>query len=291
MNIVVITGMSGAGKSVAADILEDMGYYCIDNMPIELIPNIVSLSKNKGTNRTDIAFVADMRGETDFDALYSELDALKKEGCVCTVLFMDASNEVLLNRYKETRRIHPMSRANEALPLLRAIEEERRLLSGAADRADYVIDTTSSSVSQLREQIGAIYEDRKGGFAVNCMSFGFKYGAPADADMIFDLRSLPNPYYVESLRGLTGLDAPVSDYVFSSEIANEYYNRIEDMVRFLIPTFHGDGRRRFTVAFGCTGGKHRSVAFASRLREALARDGVHVSLVNRDVVKKFIGDK
>lgn len=291
MKIVIITGMSGAGKSTAANVIEDMGYYCIDNMPAELITNIVNLGESGKWNKENIAFVTDIRGETDFGALMNELDDIRRRGHECSVLFVNCSDEVLINRYKETRRLHPMSVRDRSIPLNEAIAKERELLASIKEKSDYIVDTTSSSAYQLRDQINAIYGGENSGITVNCMSFGFKYGAAIDADMVFDVRCLPNPYYEDSLRELTGLDKAVSEYVFSNQYAKEYYRRIESMIDYMLPVFARDGRKIFSVAFGCTGGKHRSVAFADRLFRHLRDTGINASLVNRDAEKKFKGDK
>ena len=291
MEFLVITGMSGAGKTQASNILEDMGYYCIDNMPSAMIPYFAELYSKMPGKTADVAFVIDVRGESDFLPLLAELDILKDKGYNCRTVFIDCEDRVLINRYKETRRVHPLVTlknisVNEALAL------ERRMLSPVREKADYIIDTSTLTPSQLKDKLMAIQNSsRTGSLVITCMSFGYKYGIATEADLVFDVRCFPNPYYVPELKNLTGLDEAVRNYVFSSKQTLEFMNRLYDMIDFLVPLYAEEGKTQLTIAIGCTGGKHRSVAIAEALKTHLFAEGLNVISVHRDIIKKFIGDK
>lgn len=291
MEFLVITGMSGAGKTQASNILEDMGYYCIDNMPSAMIPYFAELYSKMPGKTADVAFVIDVRGESDFLPLLAELDILKDKGYNCRTVFIDCEDRVLINRYKETRRVHPLVTlknisVNEALAL------ERKMLHPVREKADYIIDTSTLTPSQLKDKLMAIQNSsRTGSLVLTCMSFGYKYGIATEADLVFDVRCFPNPYYVPELKNLTGLDEAVRNYVFSSKQTLEFMNRLYDMIDFLVPLYADEGKTQLTIAIGCTGGKHRSVAIAEALKNHLASEGLNVISVHRDIIKKFIGDK
>lgn len=291
MEFLVITGMSGAGKTQASNILEDMGYYCIDNMPSAMIPYFAELYSKMPGKTADVAFVIDVRGESDFLPLLAELDILKDKGYNCRTVFIDCEDRVLINRYKETRRVHPLVTlknisVNEALAL------ERKMLYPVREKADYIIDTSTLTPSQLKDKLMAIQNSsRTGSLVLTCMSFGYKYGIATEADLVFDVRCFPNPYYVPELKNLTGLDEAVRNYVFSSKQTLEFMNRLYDMIDFLVPLYADEGKTQLTIAIGCTGGKHRSVAIAEALKNHLASEGLNVISVHRDIIKKFIGDK
>lgn len=291
MEFLVITGMSGAGKTQASNILEDMGYYCIDNMPSAMIPYFAELYSKMPGRTADVAFVIDVRGESDFLPLLSELDVLKNKGYNCRTVFIDCEDRVLINRYKETRRVHPLVTVknisvNEALSL------ERQMLQPVRDKADYLIDTSAMTPSQLKDKLMAIQNSsRTGSLVITCMSFGYKYGIATEADLVFDVRCFPNPFYVPELKNLTGLDGAVREYVFSSKPTLDFIGRLYDMIDFLVPLYAEEGKSQLTIAIGCTGGKHRSVAIAEALKDHLASEGLNVISVHRDIIKKFIGDK
>ena len=271
MEFVILTGMSGAGKSKAADAFEDMGYHCIDNMPVAFIPKFAEMYNQTPNKNGKVVFVIDVRGEIEFETLIAELDSLKNNNYSVTTVFIDCENSLLINRYKESRRIHPLVPI-ENLSMKNAIELERRMLQPIKNYSDYVVDTSHLSVRQLREKIFAIDPDKtKKELVITCMSFGFKYGIVSDADLVFDVRCFPNPFYIPELKHKTGLEYDVKEYVFSDGTVSVFLQKVYDMLDFLIPLYVKEGKTQLTVAFGCTGGKHRSVAIceavASRLRE------------------------
>lgn len=283
MRYVIVTGMSGAGKSAAAGTLEDMGFYCIDNMPVALIPKFAELYSQTGARRSDVAFIIDVRGETDFEPLINEISSLKGAGYDCKVLVLDCSDNVIINRYKETRRIHPLS-ALCNLTISEALHEERERLRGIFDVADYRIDTTYQSPVQTKEQIQNIFTPgTKRSMTINVVSFGFKYGSVAEADLVFDVRCFPNPFWVPELRSLTGLDAPVREYVMEKPQTVIFLEKLYDMIEYLLPLYAAEGKKQLTVAIGCTGGKHRSVAIAEALSTNLKERGENVSVTHRDI--------
>jgi Predicted P-loop-containing kinase len=292
MEFLILTGMSGGGKTQASNTLEDMGYYCIDNMPAALIAKFAELYTQTPGKAQNVAFIFDVRGELEFDTLFDQLDALKKRGYACRTVFIDCNDRVLLNRYKETRRLHPLV-ALKNVTVSEAITLERDMLAPVKSRADYVIDTSTLSPLQLRDRIKAILfaSDSGGGMIITSLSFGYKYGIATEADLVFDVRCFPNPYYEATLKNLTGLDDAVRDYVFSFEKTNLFMEKLYDMVDFLLPQYIDEGKPQLIVAFGCTGGKHRSVAIAEALAAHLRAKNYNTVTIHRDIVKKFAGDK
>lgn len=291
MDFIILTGMSGAGKTQAAHILEDLGYYCIDNMPVAMIPEFAEFYTKSPTRTANVAFIIDVRGEIEFGTLFNEMDQLKEKGFVCRTIFMDCADNVLVNRYKETRRLHPLVPIRN-IGIREAIDEERKILESVKARAEYIIDTTNLTLSQLRQRVTVIISGvLANGIVVNCISFGFKYGIVTEADMVFDVRCFRNPFYVDSLRDKTGLDKEVRDYVFETIDTNRFMDKLTDMVDFLIPLYTEEGKSQLIVAIGCTGGKHRSVAIAERLCDHLVTKGCNAVAIHRDIIKKYVGDK
>ncbi|MBQ4137784.1 MAG: RNase adapter RapZ [Clostridia bacterium] len=282
MEFLIITGMSGAGKSQAANVLEDIGFYCIDNMPAKLIPEFANLYSSASRER-DVAFIIDVRGENDFGNLFESIEALRKSGHTCKTVFIDCNDEVLVNRYKETRRVHPLVKQT-SMSISSAIALEREMTAPLRERCDIVIDTTKTTLAQLRERVyAAIGKDGEKGIKISCMSFGFKYGQVNDADLVFDVRCFPNPFYIPELKHQTGLDADVYDFVFDSEQTRAFLEKLVDMLTFLLPLYKSEGKHQLTVAIGCTGGKHRSVAIAKALAERLIGAGYKADTFHRDI--------
>ena len=286
MEFVILTGMSGAGKSRAADALEDMGYLCIDNMPVAFIPKFAEMYNQTPNNNSKVAFVIDVRGEIEFETLIGELDTLKGKGYSCTTLFIDCNDSVLINRYKESRRIHPLVPIKN-LSMNEAIGEERAMLSPIKDYADYIIDTSYLTVRQFRDKIFAIHPAKDArDLVVTCMSFGFKNGIVADADLVFDVRCFPNPFYDKDLKERTGLECDVKDYVFSGGEAGIFLDKLYDMLDYMIPLYKKEGKTQLTIAIGCTGGKHRSVAIVEEVGRRLKKSYKTV-IVHRDIERLY----
>ena len=284
MAFVIVTGVSGAGKSRAIDALEDLGFYCADNMPPALIPKFAELCLQTDGKINDVAIVTDVRGGILFSSLFEGLDEFNKQGGNYKILFLDADDNVLMRRFKETRRKHPLTEPGGSLA--DAIALERALLRPARERADYIIDTTNLSPAQLKERITVLFlGENKTGLVVNCMSFGFKYGPPTEGDLVFDVRCFPNPFYIDNLRNLTGLDAPVKDYVFSSEQTCTFMTKLYDMIDFLLPLYVEEGKSQLIIAIGCTGGKHRSVAITEAIFRHLSDKGIRAAVNHRDIQK------
>ena len=283
MQFVIVTGMSGAGKSTLLNIFEDLGYYCVDNLPPKLIQNLADFCLEGGSGIERVALGVDIRGGKRFNDLFAGLSALNFRQLSYTILFLEANDNVLLNRYKETRRNHPLRKGGSVVD---GILEERQLLELVKQRATYIIDTSLLLVRQLREKIIEIYVDRKDfGLIVNVQSFGFKYGLPALADLVFDVRCLPNPFYVPELKLQTGLDESVRTFVMESEVSQKFLEDLVDMLTFLIPHYVKEGKNQLVIAVGCTGGKHRSVTIARGVHDAL-QDQAHSVVINhRDIVK------
>ena len=282
--LVIVTGMSGAGKTVAMQSFEDLGYFCVDNMPPELLPKFWELIKETGKIHK-VALVIDLRARNFYDEINEVLSELKHNlGIDIRILFLDASNEELVARYKETRRSHPLSRDSRPLD---GIRRERELLSGIKTQAQLVVDTSKLSPRQLREEIFHSFQTDEGQypFHIDVMSFGFKYGLPIDADIVMDVRFLPNPYYVPELRDKTGLDQEVYDYVMNSDKTTEFVNHFEALLQTVIPGYIKEGKTNVVIAIGCTGGQHRSVALARRTGEFLKKDH-HVTIAHRDVNRR-----
>ncbi len=281
MKIIIVTGLSGAGKTHAMDVLEDMGFYCIDNMPPSLIRNFLEMAtKNKEIDKA--AFGIDVRGGRLFDDLKDALDYMKKEEVDFKILFFEASDSVLARRYNETRREHPLAHGES---VAKGITREKERLSELRSEADAIIDTSNFNNARLASEIsnivGAGKDDRT--FTVNIMSFGYKNGMPVSADMVFDTRFLPNPFYVEELKPLTGNDPEVRDYVMGHEIAKLFAEEVRGMIEVLIPFFKQEGKYSLSVCFGCTGGHHRSVTLANDLNDRLTARGIRTTLEHRDL--------
>lgn len=286
MNLLIVTGMSGAGKSQAANVLEDMGFYCVDNIPPAIIPSFVELSKRGNEELGRIAIVTDARGGDMFNDISDVLANLSKSNVKYKILFLDASDDVLVHRYKENRRKHPLCDRND-ISLVDAVELERKMLSKIRFTADYIVDTSLISTAQLKEQLSDIFLDnKKGGLKVLCKSFGFKYGADVDADIVFDVRCLPNPFYIEELKHKTGLETAVRDYVMNSEDSVTYARKVKDFIDFSLPLYIKEGKSQLVVSFGCTGGKHRSVTFAEIVCEHLQKKDYNATSIHRDINKK-----
>ncbi len=282
IQIVLITGLSGAGKSVAINSFEDLGFFCVDNLPPTFIPKFAELCLQSEGKISKIALVCDMRGGAFFDDLFESLLELVNNEIEYEILFLEAGDEVLLRRFKETRRRHPLSEVG----LLEAIQAEREALGELKGKADKVIDTSELTPQELKKKIFEIYEPehREKGMPVLLMSFGFKYGVPLDADLVFDVRFLPNPHYVEHLRPLTGEDHQVKAYLWQRKVTRKYFQKLQELLKFSIPYYAREGKVQLVVAIGCTGGKHRSVALARELGRVLSsRYRVHIE--HRDIDK------
>lgn len=285
MTFLIVTGLSGSGKSSCVKVLEDIGFFCIDNMPPQLIPNFAEMcAKNRDIER--VAIVTDIRGGAMFLKLSENLSQLRAiNGVEVKILYLEASKDVLMNRYNETRRKHPLEEAAGG-DLSKAIDAEMTLLTDIRACADYIIDSSLLTSRQLQEQVSGLFlENPSDRMMVSCMSFGFMYGVPGEADLVFDVRCLPNPFYVPELKKLTGLDEAVRDFVMKHPQSVEFEKKIFDMADFLLPLYVSEGKSRLVIAFGCTGGKHRSVTFAKRTAEHLNKAGFLVREVHRDIDK------
>lgn len=283
MNVVIISGLSGAGKTNAADWFEDQGYYCIDNMPPGLIKSFIDLSATSNKNIQNAAFVVDIRGGeffTDLNECISYLES--NEDIKLKILFVEASDEVLVRRYNETRRNHPLSAAATTREV---IEEERQRLAEIRAKADYILDTTNMKVAGFKQEMERLFLGIMGEstFAINITSFGYKYGIPLESDLVFDVRFIPNPYYVPSLKKLTGKNKKVSQYVLKAEVAQGFLRDLESMVSKLIPHYTTEGKYHLNIAVGCTGGQHRSVAMAIEMAERFKALGFRVTLEHREL--------
>ena len=283
MDILIISGLSGAGKSKAASYLEDMGFYIVDNMPAVMILKFAEFCAG-GSGRYDrVALVYDVRTASSFTELFDVLDKLRAMEGACRMLFLEAEPEVIIKRYKETRRRHPLADQTDSLE--EAVRRERELMQPVRERADHIIDTSRTSTAQLRGELLRLFGDpeEKGGMTVSVTSFGFKYGLPLDADLVFDVRFMPNPFYIEELRPRTGLDQAVNDYVFSFQQTQDYLKRLKDLLAFSLPLYAEEGKTSLVIAVGCTGGHHRSVAVTHTLAEFIGSQGYQVSENHRDM--------
>lgn len=278
----IITGMSGAGKSLAMKCFEDLGYFCVDNLPPALIPKFAQLCGASSVAR--LALVIDIRGREFFPELQDALAELPRLGFQPFVLYLEASDEVLVRRYSETRRLHPLATNGR---VLHGIQEERGLLQELRTRADWILDTSRLSPHRLRTDISRRFSGAgaAGRATLHVVSFGFKFGVPLDADLVLDCRFLPNPYYVEELNPLSGLDEPVRDFLFALPATEEFLSKVLDLLGFLLPRFVEEGKHHLTVAFGCTGGRHRSTALAEAVAARLGTQGHAVSVEHRDVLR------
>lgn len=284
MRFIVITGISGAGKSLVAKYLEDSGFFCIDNLPPQLIPKIADIC-SQNTGRTDkVALVIDIRGGILLKDLFPALEALREGGHTYEILFMEASDRVVIKRYKESRRAHPLAPEGR---LLKGINEERWVLQKIKEKANYIIDTSNLTPRQLKEEIlGIIGGDNSyKGLSINIISFGFKYGIPIECDLVFDVRFIPNPYYIESMKKLTGRNETVKKYVLSMPETGEFLEKLSGMLDFLIPNYIKEGKSQLVIGIGCTGGRHRSVAIADAVEKALHDRSYRTIVEHRDIEK------
>ena len=286
MRFVIVTGMSGAGKSTALKMLEDMGYFCVDNLPVPLIDKFVQLIKDSASGEIErVAIGVDIRSGRSLDELKAVLEKISFSGIEAEILFLDADDTALVRRYKETRRSHPLAGAGRVDD---GIQKERERLQFLREYADYILDTSKRLTRELKAALEKIFVENRTfkNLMVTVLSFGFKYGIPQDADLVFDVRFLPNPYYLENLRPLSGNDRPVSDYVMGFEAAHVFSDKLEDMIRFLIPNYILEGKTQLVIAVGCTGGKHRSVTLANELYRRLGENDTYgIRIEHRDIEK------
>ncbi len=285
MNFVIVSGLSGAGKSKTVSFLEDMGYYCVDNLPAPLIPKFAGLCM-AGTGKYDrVAVVTDIRGGQTFDGLFEALDELQAMCCDYKILFVEASTETIIKRYKETRCSHPLAR--EGRSLNEVVEQERTALEPVRKRAEYIIDTSALSTAKLRGEVARLFgtQDVSTSMSVSVTSFGFKYGIPIEADLVFDVRFLPNPYYIADLRNQTGLDEGVRNFVFGYQQTLDFMARLEELIAFLLPQYVEEGKTALVIAIGCTGGQHRSVAITRALADFIRQKGYNASENHRDMTR------
>lgn len=283
MHFLIVTGMSGAGKSRAVAVLEDLGYYCVDNLPIPLIPKFAEICLAATEQYDKVALVTDVRAGDSFSKLFTSLDSIRSMGCDYRILYLDTATQTLITRYKETRRKHPLM--NEGLSLAEAINRERDRLEAVRGRADYVVDTTKLTAAGLREHLVRLFAGTDSGqvFQIIVESFGFKHGIPTEADLVFDVRFLPNPYYEISLREHNGTEPAVRDYVFQGGTADALMMHLNSLMDFLIPRYISEGKTSVVVCIGCTGGKHRSVAITEALAAHLRAEGnKNLTVVHRD---------
>ena len=285
MKTLIISGLSGAGKSKAASFLEDMGYYIVDNMPAAMILKFAEFCAGGSSRYDRVALVYDVRTDDSFTELFQVLDQLKCKVTTCRMLFLDASPDVIIHRYKETRRRHPLSDKTQTLE--EAVRAERELMQPVKERADLVMDTSNTSTAQLRSKLLSYFssESDRSRMLVNVCSFGLKHGLPLEADLVFDVRFMPNPFYVETLRPQTGLDRDVADYVFGFQQTKDYLKHLENLLTFSLPLYAEEGKTNLVIAVGCTGGHHRSVAVAHALAEYVRDLGYPVSESHRDMLR------
>lgn len=285
MRFVIVTGMSGAGKRTAMKILEDVGYFCVDNLPVALMSKFVELAFGTNKDTDKFALGIDIRSG-DLSVINDTIDNIRENGKSCEVLYLEAGNDVLIKRFKETRRNHPLKADGR---ILEGIEQERNLLESLKKKADYIIDTDKLLVKELREEIEKIFVENKkfNNLFINILSFGFKHGIPTDSDLVFDVRFMPNPFYVDELKKKTGNDREVNEYVMNSKVSTEFLDMLKDMVEFLIPNYIKEGKNQLVISIGCTGGKHRSVTIANKLYEALKENKEYgIKLTHRDIERE-----
>ena len=285
MRLIIVTGMSGGGKSSAIRTLEDLGYYCVDNLPVSLIEKFVEVISMPGAEVTKAALGLDVRTDHHFEGVVEAVERIREQGVPLEVLFMDAADDVLIKRYKESRRAHPLSGDDS---LEQGLAREREVLRTIRDRSDYVIDTSRLLTRELRETLTDVFvrDEKYNSLMITILSFGFKYGIPVDADLVFDVRFLPNPYYIEELKHLTGMDAGVREYVMAAKEAGIFVEKASDLLAFLIPGYIKEGKNRLVIAVGCTGGHHRSVTIANAVYEALRKKGDYgIKIAHRDYQK------
>ena len=285
MRFVVVTGMSGAGRSSVMRILEDDGYFCVDNLPVSLLPTFMQLTQDSSEQIERVALGLDIRGGQDsLKEAASVLQELREKGYSLEILFLEAATPVLVKRYKETRRMHPLAQGGR---MDKAIEDERKLVSELKAQADYIIDTTTLLIRDLKQEIDRIFVDDSSfcNFYITFVSFGFKYGIPSDADLVFDVRFLPNPFYIDNLKTLTGNDHEVYDYVMGFEQAQQFREKMKDMLDFLIPNYIIEGKTQLVIAIGCTGGKHRSVTLTNAMYKEYENTEYGCKKEHRDIEK------
>lgn len=283
MRFVIVTGMSGGGKSTAQKMLEDAGFYCVDNLPVSLIEKFVELIAMPNSEITKVALGLDVRADQSFEDATRILEQLREKGYQFEILFMDANEPALIKRYKESRRVHPLAEDGR---IEEGVRKERKILQNIRKNADYVIDTSNLLTRELKAELDRIFikNEEYNSLMVTVMSFGFKNGIPSDADLVFDVRFLPNPYYIDELKPMTGNDKPVRDYVMKAEEAEVFLQKLMDMVAFLIPNYVKEGKYRLVIAIGCTGGQHRSVTLANELYERMRNQGSYgMKLYHRDI--------
>ncbi len=288
MRFVIVTGISGAGRGTSLRILEDAGYFCVDNLPISLIGKFAELVYSGASEFSKVALGLDIRSGRTLEELTAALEKLTAAGNKYEILFLDASDEVLVKRYKETRRNHPLAQDGR---IIEGIAEERRKLSFLKKQADYIIDTSSLLARELKQELDKIFVQNKDfkSLVITVLSFGFKYGIPNDSDLVFDVRFLPNPYYYEELKGLSGNDKEVQDFVMGFEVSHRFLDKLIDMIQFLIPNYVLEGKNQLVISIGCTGGKHRSVTLANKLYDRIQENSDYaVRIEHRDIEKDAI---
>jgi len=285
MEIVIISGISGAGKSRVAAAIEDLGFYCVDNMPLPMMPKFAELCLATHGRYERVALVTDIRALENIDELFKTFDEMREMGCVLKMLYVEAEPATIIRRYKETRRKHPLDETGSKLS--EAVSKEMEMLAPVREKADEIIDTTGLTLSKLQRRLNKLFseEDDQKAFNITVKSFGFKHGLPVEADILFDVRFMPNPFYIADLKMKTGLDDIVKDYVFGFEQSNEFLKKLYDMLDFLIPYFIEEGRRHFVICIGCTGGRHRSPAMVEAIAEYLGEQGYPVDCLHRDIEK------
>ena len=280
MRFVIVTGLSGAGKTEATKSLEDIGYFCVDNLPPKLIPKFAEACNTGQISK--VALVMDIRGGVFFDDLFESLEYLRKNNFKYEILFLDCSDEVLVKRFKQNRRSHPLSPNGRVLT---GINIERKKLREVQDKADIIIDTSKYPIKDLREKINEYFGDKsiEEEISISVLSFGFKYGIPVDSDLVFDVRFIPNPFYIPELKPLSGMDEPVREYVLKQQETKDFLEKLNDMLKFLIPNYAKEGKKQLIVSIGCTGGRHRSVAIANAVYEELKKEDFNASIEHRDI--------
>ena len=285
MEFLIITGLSGAGKTRAADVLEDLDYYCVDNLPVALMTRFAELCLDTRGRYEKVALVTDIRDREGFGELPNTIEELRKMECDVRILDMDADLQTRVRRYKESRRPHPL--AEKGMTTEEAVAREEELLSPIKRSADYVVNSSSMTLGVLQNRLFSLFagDGRRRELAVTVMSFGFKHGIPLDADLVFDARFLPNPFYVDQLRGMSGLDLPVAEFVFGHQQTRTFLEKLEEMISFLLPYYIEEGKVTLTIAIGCTGGRHRSVALANALHKHLLANNINSVNINRDIDK------
>lgn len=284
--IIIVTGMSGSGKTQACRFLEDLGYFCVDNLPPVFIPKFVELCSHAANHVSRVVFVVDTRSREFFDNLIHVLEEMDKNDQDYEMLFMDAADDAIIRRYKETRRRHPMAPSTR---ISDGVAKERERLEGVRNKATYIIDTSNLAKTELREKIKQLFGKKEGiGMNVSVLSFGFKFGMPLDADMVLDVRFLPNPFYIENLRHKSGSVQEVADYISEKTVTQEFLKKLDPLIDFLAPQYVREGKSQLVIAVGCTGGMHRSVFVAKHIFEMLVKKGFTVNLEHRDLMKNDV---